>query len=243
MPFKDWNLKATWDAAYSIGAEGDTGHPNTRAEVRLNYHRKAMLPVCQARAAGIAQALGWSAPGPSIIIVGAGFGWTAEALEAMGFTRVLGLDVSSYIQSNKGGTEETEIDAKIVAVGLDPATGEGQTIKGRLFDGSVRTRAGRGVLNEGGVGGASRGRIRQALGLAGNEDADWGLSESVLESLTDAEATSASSVAHQFCTNVAHYIVTLRDGNQPGYNWKSLEDWKLLIPTDTFIEAGTHRML
>ena len=57
MPLKDWNLQATWDAAYSIGAEGNTGHPSTRAEVKLGYHRAAMLPYCRNRSVGIAQAL------------------------------------------------------------------------------------------------------------------------------------------------------------------------------------------
>ena len=243
MPLKDWNLKATFDTAYSIGAEGDVGHSGSRPEVKLHYHRKVMGPVCQTRAVGIAQALGWVAPGPSLIIVGAGFGWTAEALEQMGFTRVLSLDISQYVQGNKDGTEEADIDAEISAIGLNPGVGEGQTLKQRFFDGGVRSRASRGVLNEDGVSGVSRGRIRQALGLTGNQRAEWGLSESVLESLADAEAQQASTTAHQFVTNVAHYVVTTREGNQPGYNWKSLADWKLLIPIDSFIEAGTFRVL
>ena len=243
MPLKDWNLQATWDAAYSIGAEGDTGHPSTRAEVKLGYHRAAMLPYCRMRAAGITQALGWTPPGPSIILVGAGFGWTAEALEALGYTRVLSLDVSTYVQGTKAGTEATEVDARIVGVGLDPAAGEGAALRARFLDGGARARASRGVLNEDGNSGQSRGRIRQALGLAGNQKADWGVSESVLESLTDAEAQQASSIAHQYCTQVAHYVVTLREGNHPGYNWKTLEAWKTLIPADAFIEAGTFRVL
>ena len=243
MPLKDWNLQATWDAAYSIGAEGDTGHSGSRAEVKLGYHRAAMLPYCRNRAVGIAQALGWTPPGPSIVLVGAGFGWTAEALEALGYTRVLALDVSQYVQAMKGGTEAADVDARIVAVGLDPAAGPGQALKQRLVDGGPRVRATRGVLNEDGAGGASRGRIRQALGLAGNQKADWGVSESVLESLTNAEAAGAASIAHEFCVAVAHYVVTTRDGNQPGYNWQTLAEWKLLIPADTFIEAGTFRVL
>ena len=242
-PLKDWNDPATWDAAYSIGAEGDTGHPASRQEVKLGYHRAAMLPYCQTRAVGIAQALGWTPPGPIIIFVGAGFGWTAEVLEGMGYTRVLALDISTYVQANKAGTEEAEINGRIAAAGLDPASGPGLALKGRLHDGGPRSRASRGVLNEDGAGGQSRGRIRQALGLAGNQKADWGVSESVLESLTDAEAVQASSVAHDFCTSVAHYVVTLREGNHPGYNWKTLAEWKAVLPGDMFIEAGTFRTL
>ena len=43
VPLKDWNLPATWDAAYSIGAEGDTGHSGSRPEVKLGYHRRTIL--------------------------------------------------------------------------------------------------------------------------------------------------------------------------------------------------------
>ena len=243
MPLKDWNLPETWDAAYSIGAEGDTGHSGSRSEVKLGYHRRVMLPVCRNRAIGIAQALGWIPPGPSIVIVGAGFGWTAEVLEEMGFTRVVGIDLSTYIQGRKDGTEEADIDGRITGVGLNPGAGEGAALKARFFDGGARTRASRGVRNEDGATGGSRNRIRQALGLSGSQSVDWGLSESVLESLTDAEALQGSSIAHQYCTSVAHYVVTLREGNHSGYNWKTLEDWKTLIPADSFIEAGTFRVL
>ena len=242
MPLKDWGLKQTWDEAYSIGAEGDTGHSGSRPEVKLNYHRAVMWPYCQNRAVGISQSLGWTPPGPTIVIVGAGFGWTAEALEQMGFTRVVALDISTYIQGNKDATEEADIDAKITGVGLNPSAGEGLALKQRLHDGGPRARASRGVRNEDGAGGASRNRIRQALGLTGAQDVDWGVSESVLESLTDAEAQQASSVAHQFCTAVAHYVVTTREGNHPGYNWHSGVEWKALIPFDVFIEAGTFQV-
>ena len=243
MPLKDWSLPQTWDEAYSIGAEGDMGHPSNRREVKLGYHRAVMLPYCRKRAAGIARALTWTPPGPTIVIIGAGFGWTAECLEALGLTRVGALDISQYIQANKSGTEEVEVSARIAAVGLDPTQGPGFFLKNRFVDGGSRARASRGVWNENGATDNSRIRIRQALGLSASDMIIWGLSESVLESLTDVEAQEVSSIAHQYCENVAHYVVTLREGNQPGYNWKSLKEWKTLLPTDTFIEAGTFRVL
>lgn len=249
MPLKTWDTKADWDAAYSFGAEGDIGHPNTRAEVRLHYHRATKGEEnADIHASRLAAALGWTAPGDTIAIVGAGFSWTAEALEAIGFLTVIGLDISLYIQAEKNNTEEADFDAEIALVGLDPATGEGLGIKNRLIarggGAGNRTRAAGGVLDEDGKNGASRGRIKQALGLSGNDRIEWVVSESVLESLTDAEALDASNDADIIGNNTVHFVYPLRaSGNHAGFNWKTLEDWKLLIPGDTFVEAGTYRVL
>ena len=86
-PLKDWNDKTTWDEAYYKGAEGDTGHPSTRPEVKLHYVRYVQYLWAANRAQGIANALGWTPPGSTIAIVGAGYGWTVEALEQMGYDR------------------------------------------------------------------------------------------------------------------------------------------------------------
>lgn len=79
MPLKTWNTKADFDAAYRVGAEGQWGHPSTRPEVKLNYSRFWQMPDARIRVQGIANAMGWTAPGPAMVIVGAGFGWLAEA--------------------------------------------------------------------------------------------------------------------------------------------------------------------
>jgi hypothetical protein len=250
LPLKTWDLKSDWDTAYSFGAEGDLGHPNTRAEVRVHYHRASKAGAQSLdHATKLAAALGWTPPGDTILIAGAGFGWTPEALESIGFTTVVGTDVSTYIQGNKDGDEDAELDAEIALVGLDPATGEGLDIKNRIIarggGSGNRTRNSRGVLNENGQNGGSRGRIKQALGLSGNERIEWVVSESVIESLTDAEAIDASDDADIIGNNTVHFIYPLRtNGNQQaGFNWKTLENWKLLIPGDTFVEAGTYRVL
>lgn len=246
MPLKDWDQKATWDSAYNFGTEELWGYPSsTRDEVRLHYHRGVKRPDADLHASRLVAALGWSPPGPTILLIGAGFGWTTEALEGLGFDRVVGIDVSTYIQDNHDGTEEAEIDAEIAAVGLDPATGRGAEIKARFFDGGNRGRSSRGVLNEDAKTGGSRGRIKQALGLSGNDRIDWAVSESVIESLTDTEAQEGSSDLHRIADNVGHFLWPLRPGKNQhaGFNWKLLEDWKLLIPADTFVEAQTYRVL
>jgi hypothetical protein len=239
MPLKTWDNKQDWDAAYLKGAEERWGHPATRPEVKLHYCRAVQMPWSRSRATRLVAALGWQ-PTDRIVLVGAGFGWTAEALEELGFTSVVGCDVSRYVQDNKALSEEQEVDAAISAVGLNPSAGEGAALKAKLYDGGARTRASRGVLNEGLATPGSRRKIATALG----GDPDWGLSESVLESLTDAEAQDISARVHSWTSaTIAHFVVTLGGNQDPGYNWKTLEDWKALLPSDTFIEAGSFRVL
>ena len=170
-----------------------------------------------------------------IVIVGCGYGWVIEKLLEMGFTNVAGTDTSSYIQGTKTQTEDAEIDAAIAAAGLDPTQGEGLALRQKILPAVARSKVPDKVLNEDMANNASRNRIKNAVG--GGTIA-WGISDSVLESLTDSECVTASSRAHQICTNVAHLVVTARDGNHPGYNWKTLEQWKTLIPADTFIQVG-----
>lgn len=253
MPVKDWNLKSTWDEAYRIGAEGKIGgyFPSVRDEVVLHYNRAVKRPEADVHAARLAAALGWTAPGPTILIVGAGFGWTAEALEGLGFLTVVGVDTSTFIQGNKDSTEETEIDDALIAVGLDPDVGagfwDGPAVKARLLaiggGAGNRSRSSRGVLDEDGSNGGSRGRIKQALGLQGNERIEWVVSEAVLSSLTDAEAIAGSNDLDIIGNNTAHFVHRLKPGGDPTFNWKTLEEWKLLLPSDTFVQAGTYRVL
>lgn len=253
MPLKDWNLKSTWDAAYHFGAEGKIGgyFPSVRDEVTLHYNRATKWPSAWAHAQRLAAALEWTPPGPTICIFGAGFGWTAEALEALGFLTVVGVDTSTFIQDNKNSTEETEIDDALIAVGLDPDVGagfwDGPAVKARLLaiGGGTgnRSRGSRGVLNESGRTGGSRGRIKQALGLQGNERIEWVVSEAVLSSLTDVEALDASNDLDIIGNNTAHFVHKLKPGGDPTFNWHTLEEWKLLLPSDTFVQAGTYRVL
>jgi len=239
MPFKTWDTWADFQGSYDIGAEPD-GHPNTREEVRLSYHRAVMLPLARDRATNVARVLNWL-PTMKIVVIGCGFGWFVEVLKnELGFTDVVGTDISLYIQANKSGTEEADINAAIQAVGLNPLLGDGATIKGRLHDGGTRSRVT--VLNENAQTAQSRNAIRQAF--TGPGQVAWAFSESLIESLTDAEAAQGSGFLHQVANNVGHLVVTTRDGQTPGeFNWKSLQEWKALLPNDIFVEAGTYAVL
>ena len=257
-PFKDWNDKTTWDEAYYKGAEGDTGHPSTRREVKLHYVRYIQYLWAANRAQGIANALGWTPPGSTIAIVGAGYGWTVEALEQMGYDRVVALDVSNWIQDEQDLTDEQEINDAIIATGLDPSVGDGAILKARFYDGSTtpgsrmggkKGRTGRGVKSEDGRTPGSRNKIRQSLDLSNQENVEWGVSESVLESLTDQEALDETAFYREFADTIAHFVFTIKDGQDSGYNWKTLEGWRELFDStpessgDLFIEAGSYRVL
>ena len=245
MAYRTFQTKADFDAAYNLSGEPD-GHPGTREGVRLHYCRSVLFPLYQRRAQKLVQILNWTAPGPRAVIVGAGFGWLVEALEALGMTNIIGIDTSTWIQSSKATTEQAEVESAISSVGLDPNAGRGLELKQRHYDGGVRARCSRGVLNENASNNQSKSRIRQALGLSGNTQPDILLTESVLTSLTDAEVLQLSLRLRSWVFNVVHIVDTHDpNGNQNSedYNWKTLEQWKLLLLNDFMIDAATYRVL
>lgn len=249
MPYKEYNTKADYDSEYSIGVEGLWGHSN-RPEIRLHYSRIILYPHAVARAQGIATAMGWTVPGPTLVVVGAGFSWLAEAFEGIGFTRVVGIDVSPYIQADKDVDALTDLDAEIIGVGLDPASGEGLSRKNQIitaygYTPGNKTRASRGCLNEHGKTQQSRNQIRQALGLSGNQQPDWLLTENVIERMFDSEIVQDSNDLKAWVPNLAHYVQTVDASHPDGPDWnaKTLAQWKTLLPNDTIIEAGTFQVM
>lgn len=182
-------------------------------------------------------------PAVRVILVGAGFSWTAEAFEDFGFTNVVGIDTGTYVQANKDTSEEAEIDAAITAIGLDPTTGPGKKFKDRSHKPGNRSRASRGVLNEDLKTGGSRNRVKQAI----NNGVDCVLTEELVNNYTDAEIVDISNTyLHHSALDgamVVHYVTTTRPGNAVNLNWKTLEEWAALLPLDVFIESGTFRFL
>lgn len=239
MPRVNFNTKANFDAAYDIGGEPE-GHPNTRPEVRLHYHRAVMRPLAFQQADALVAALNLTVDS-RIVLVGAGFGWSMERFQQLGILNVVGTDTSPYIQNNKSTTETTELRQEISRTGLDPDAARGATLLARYLDGGTRTALATRILNETLSTNQSRQNVRGALG--GNPD--WVISEEVISTLTDAEATTLSNNMRGMPGNVsvAHLTTTTRDGQDPAYNWKTLEQWKTLLPNDTFIETGTYRVL
>lgn len=243
MSLVDYSLWSTWQALYDLDAEPDLG-PVFRPHVRLSYHRAVLKTLARENANACITKLGWLST-QKIAFFGCGFGWTVEVLQAEhGFTNIVGIDTSQFIQTNKATTEEADINAAIIAVGLNPLIGEGATVKGKLFDGGPRSRVT--VLNEDGRTPQSRTRIKQAL--AGGGGVDIAFTEDVLGSWADADCQAISAALHQLAGTVQH-LITLGDAAnvvpifQNG-NWKpTLAAWKALLPADTVMSSGDFQVL
>ena len=221
--------KALFDAAYSLNAEPD-GHPNTREAITLHYNRYVLFPEMLRRAQFLAQLLGLNA-NSRVLVVGCGFGWTAEALSNLGIPTI-GTDVSSYIQANKSLSEDADIAAAITAVGLSTTAGEGLSHFNRLKGDGVRTRAT--VLNEDGMTATSRNRIKNALGTI-----TQCITEDLLTSLTDAECAALETQIAKFNVPMCHFVTEFANPNPPfNFNSKSIDQWKALFPTDVIVADG-----
>lgn len=191
--------KADYDAAYSFRIERYLGgHPNTRDEVKINYHEYSMRPIMVARWRGILSVVTPAiTPADFVLIVGAGFGWGVRALKNRLGCAAIGIDTSDYIQNAKATSDQVEISAKIIAVGLDPTTGRGFEILN--FCRTPGFRAKEIVLNEDMSTPESRQRIVTALG--GNPT--WICVEDIVDdSMTDAEITTLATRLDQSSAKV-----------------------------------------
>jgi hypothetical protein len=204
--------------------------------MRLGYHRSVLLmTMFEDRALHVPQAAGWTTA-TRVAVIGAGFAWFIERMNAHGYNNLIGVDTSSFIQGKKSQTEEADINAAITAVGLIPSAGEGQAVKAKLFDGGPRSRVT--VLNEDGRNNASRNRIRNALGSV-----DIVYTENVMEALTDAEATQLATLLRNLAPCV-HLLSVRNPGNVSGLlNWHSLAEWKAVLSPDKVIDDSTYAVL
>ena len=226
MPILNLNLWQSFQLLYDIAALP------TRPDIRLSYHRAVLFDrLYKDRVEHIPQALGWTST-TRIAVLACGFGWFVEQLQAHGFINVIGADISTFVQANKNTTEEADINAAITLAGLSPLVGEGQAIKGKLYDGGLRSRVT--ILNEDGQTNGSRTRIRQAL-----SNIQVIYTELLLQALTDSEAVTVANALRQIAPCV--HLFSTPDPSQPGLlNWKTGPQWKALIPQDTFVEDGPY---
>jgi hypothetical protein len=240
MPLINFETKADFDDAYRIGAEPN-GHPNTRPEIKLHYNRKVIRPIALRNVTNLIRVLSL-VPTNAIVLVGVGFGWSIEVFLSLGFSRVIGTDTSLYIQGSKFLSEETDLRFAISAVGLDPDRGEGNSLLNSFLDGGSRTTEAARVLSEDLSTESSRNTIKSTLPIVPN----WVITENVLSTLSDVEAVGLSNRLHLLDTNikVAHLDTTIKpSGQDPRYNWKTLDDWSLLLPNDIFIDNSDFRVI
>lgn len=249
MPRKTYNTKADFDEDYDIGMESDIGHPGGRSEVRLSYHRAALFGLAQKRAEFLntyLMAQGFNT-NTNLLIVGAGFGWTAEVLDnTYGWKKIITTDTSSYIQANQDADEENDYDVAIQKVGLSPIDGEGLLIKGRLRNkaGGIgnRRRHSRRVMNEDLLTLESRNRV---AGIFGNIQV--AITEELITTLDDTEVVNLSFNIREVTdvVSVIHMTTELlpRTIQDSRYNWKTIQQWKILLPDDIFVSLNTWQIL
>jgi len=162
-----FNTKAEYDASYRYAVErhmpgGGPPPAEGRPGVVVHYHKHAMqIPLTNM----------WAAIQPvlnilttdHLCIIGAGFGWGVDAaIVEVAPANIVGIDISDYIASEQGNTEEAELRAEVVLVGLDPDTGRGLEVMNFIFDGQPRSNVV--VLQNDAASGPQRGEIRTALG-------------------------------------------------------------------------------
>ena len=232
------------------------GHPGTRGPIYLTYARYHAMPILRERWAWLVPLLGLT-PTSSIVLVGASYGYSLEILAAdFGITRVIGLETSAGIRTKMAQSEDADVQAAIEAVGLSMATDDGLAAYARLRDrpGQPRSTKTADVLNEDMANNASRNRVRQAL--LGKGGTTWDvITENVCTVLSDAECTTLSGRAHTLAgiarlihLNSTARIKTNAEGSQrfdlnPGYNSKTVQEWKALLPADTIVSLYTQEML
>jgi len=237
MPVKTWDLKSDFDGAYSIRME--RYNPNGavgKNEIRGNYERSAIfstsipqLDYVTPEWERILDHFRWPTS-TSICLDGCGFAWSIEYLNAQGFMDVWGNDTSAYIQSDKTATDSKDNTKRsLVPDKIDNAsfTNNNEVVQ---F-----------LLNSG-----------HRNGPAGEEPFDVCVTERVLSSLTDAECVQLSADTRTFevvktiaggngveglVMHIEHSTVP-GPGNDPLMNWKTLADWKTLLPNDTMVSSG-----
>lgn len=183
-------------------------------------------------------------PAQTIVIAGAGFGYVPEEMQRRGWSHVAGYDTSSYTGTRRVQDESADFDRWLDAAGI---TDPGRRAWWKTDRNAVigQARSGFSVLPEDARTNGSRRAILQSLGITGNNKADWVVSEAMLESLSDAEAVQASAAAHQMATNVGHALTPLKVGfeQDPRLNWKTLAQWKALLPNDVFVDLTSGAVL
>ena len=248
MPHQDWNLKATFDGAYSAIIHSPPGE-HTGVSIYVHYLRSMFRGFSASIAAHFNNYLGPAAYNKRFVIVGGGFGWVADELLTLGFTNIVVTEISTYILDNMDLDDETEIrDAAEVAGYNRNSVGVDSLVAEYARAGVPRRRRGQGVddvpiINADISTSAGRTAIKNAVG--GNPQIV--VTEDIMPGLLDAEAIALAADCQAFGgqQSVAHLVSTLQPerDQDTDYNWKTLAGWKLLIPSDIWIDAATGEVL
>lgn len=230
--------------------------------IRVHYCRYAQRFIAANRARTLVNLLP-IADGESVLVVGGGFGWMAEALAALlPSSSVVVTDTSPWVQSVKD-----QGDAGEVAGWLDTDVFDYQTRRRVALDPLDRQlwldriatprRSNLPILDEGLENRGSRNRVLSEIAGA---RFDHAVSEQALPWLTDAEATGLSEAMREMAADVAHWITPfipeMASEDEPNpWNWKRVRDsspttnllqnqpwytrsaWDALLPGDRFFSG------
>lgn len=169
--------------------------------VRAHYSYHFMAPFFAQWWGNIAPAVGLTAT-DRVVVVGSAFGWGVEALinEVPGITAI-GVDISDYVQTEKGNSEEAEFIAEMQAIGKDEDSPRGLEI--RALARAQRTPNSIQIEQEDLLSNQSRNRIRQALG---NQWPTHIITEDLIQTLDDAELTAWVDAASNIPATVVHAV-------------------------------------
>jgi hypothetical protein len=243
LPLYPLDTKQSWDDLWEKGAEGAWGHPGTRPEVNLNYHRYVILPYDRNKAPKLRAALGWNG-NTRLLVYGCGFGWILIALWELGIRQALyGLERSVYVQANKMLNEDDDIRDAIQAVGLGVGTGDGLVLFTEFRDGgNPRSAMSTRLLNKDL---SSKKEINELKSILGGPGAEVITYDGYLNTLSDDEVLTLSDQLHDLQpSRVIHHTYTnWTSVGDIQLNAKTPEEWKMLLPNDTIIENGSFRIV
>lgn len=221
-------------------------------KVYLQVHRRAdeLIGLSDGLAARLLQTLNLTSS-HNVLLVGATFGWLAEALIALGLS-VTCIEDSSWVQSVKDQDEAGDIEAALDLAGVTSDHAMRQQFFDKLIAGPRATLP---ILDLDGMSRGSRQRIR-------NEGTFTHIvTKNVLSWRHDDECVTLSDALHQInaLAQVVHFVAGYNDKQaiapepEPVLNWKRVvgdapvsdrltdkpwyttNSWPALLPNDTFV--------
>lgn len=226
--------KTDYDTAYSIRLPIYNAATNSykRSPIRLHYHRAVMGSTIRARWDKIVPLLSITSA-DKVVVVGSGYGWGVERLIELTGCQAIGIDISDYIDTEKGLTEEAEIDAAIVAAGYDPTTGHGLEAKTTAFTGEIKSK--QTILKNDLSSTKMRNDVKKEFG---NTEPTWIITEDMITDMDDTTITEWVTEAGKLSTTQICHV--LRESYPP--NSKTAEEWNTFTG-HTIITLGGYRRI
>ncbi len=208
------------------------------------------LAVDRQHIAALVSAFGWDT-NSRVCVYGVGFGWPLLALWENSIQNIQGIENSPYIHANLDINEDADIQAAVELVGLTTVSGRGQEIFNYYRDdgnprGAMPTR----IHDTDVTSNPEMNQLRSLMGGAGCTVLTYG--QFALNRLSDAEAVDLSdNLGKLQPAQIIHFINPLwTQVEHPTIpdtfitlNAKTAEEWKVILPNDTFVELQDYRVV